>query len=360
MPPHVPSVEIEEFHFPSAPIQGLPTSNTGFISLAGRGPLLGPLRSFVDFERVAPANLGVNLPLAVRGFFENGGQTLYISRIAAGDPVESGLAELDPLPISILCCPDEPTIPNAAAALAAHCEKRKDRMCILQSPQPVIPAAAHRPPVNSTYAAYYYPWITVPPLAGAAPVTIPPGGHIAGVYAQIDMAYGMWVAPDDKPLLGVTGLSQNVTAAEANQLNAVGIDLLRFFPTLGNRTWGARTTSAENAEWKYVNVRRLLIYIEQSISQGIQWAVFQPDGPPLWAAVSSAIGNFLATLWRSGALKGAAAQEAYFVRCDRSSMTQNDLDNGRLICLVGVAPLQPAEFVIFQIAVWTQSPPPRA
>jgi phage tail sheath protein FI len=355
--PRTPGVNIEEFHFPSAPILGLPTSNVGFIAATGRGPLLGPLTSFRDFEQLATPNLGINLPLAVRGFFQNGGQTLYISQIAASDPLESGLAALEAQPISILCCPDEPTIPNAARAMAAHCEKRKDRMCILHSNQPVIPVATHQPPVNSTYAAYYYPWITVPSLGGGSPITMPPGGHIAGIYAQIDTTRGAWIAPDNAILVGITGISENVSSSESDQLNARGIDLLRIFPVGGARVWGARTTASESTDWKYVPVRRLLIFLEQSIDQGLQWAVFEPNGPALWAAVASSVQNFLAGLWKFGAFKGATRQEAFFVRCDRSTMTQNDVDNGRLICLVGVAPLCPAEFVIFRIGIWTQCPP---
>jgi phage tail sheath protein FI len=312
--PRTPGVYIEEFHFVSTPIQGVPTSTAGFIAVTGRGALLGPLVSFADFEHLAIPNLGVNLPLAVRGFFENGGQALYISRIAPSDPLESGLAALDAQPISIVCCPDDPTVPDAAASMAAHCANRKDRICILQSREPVIPVATHQPPVNSTYAAYY--------LA----------------------------------LLGVTAISENVTDLESDQLNSRGIDLLRSFPAAGIKVWGARTTG-EDSDWKYIPVRRLLIFIEQSVSQGIQWAVFEPNGPALWVAVSSSVQTFLASLWKLGAFQGASQQEAYFVRCDLTTMTQNDLDNGRLVCVVGAAPVRPAEFVIFQIAIWTQYPP---
>jgi phage tail sheath protein FI len=211
--------------------------------------------------------------------------------------------------------------------------------------------------VNSTYAAYYYPWITVPSLGGGALVTMPPGGHIAGIYAQIDTTRGVWIAPDNTVLLGVTAISQNVSSSESDQLNARGINLLRTFPVEGTRVWGARTSATENTDWKYVSVRRLLIFVEQSIDQGLQWAVSEPNGPALWAAVSSSVQSFLAKLWGFGAFKGATPQEAYFVRCDRSTMTQDDLDNGRLICLVGVAPLRPAEFVIFRIGIWTQYAP---
>jgi Bacteriophage tail sheath protein len=357
--PLAPGVYIEEFHFPSTPIEGLPTSKMGFVAVTGRGPLLGPLTSFADFEHVATPNLGLNLPLAVRGFFENGGQLLYISQIATSDPLESGLAVLDAQPISIVCCPDERAIPNAAALMAAHCEKRKDRICILQSSQPIIPVATHQPPVNSTYAAYYYPWVTVASLDGTSTVTLPPGGHIAGIYAQTDTNRGVWTAPDNSALLGVTAISQNIAAPESDQLNLRGIDLIRSFPAQGIKVWGARTTTSENSNYKFVPVRRLMVFIEQSISQGIQWAVFEPNGPALWASVSSSIQNFLTALWKSGAFKGTTPQEAFFVRCDRTTMTKSDIDNGRLVCIVGVAPVSPAEFVIIQIAVLTQYPAKR-
>src|SRR6267378_2643331 len=133
-----PGVYIEEAPFASHAIEGVSTSTVGFVAVTGRGPLLGPLTSFAEFERVATPNLGVNLPLAVRGFFDNGGELCFISQIAAADPLESGLAALDKQPTSVVCCPDDPTIPNAAAAMAAHCDKRKDRICILQSPQPIV------------------------------------------------------------------------------------------------------------------------------------------------------------------------------------------------------------------------------
>ena len=223
--------------------------------------------------------------------------------------------------------------------------------------QPIVPAATHQPPVNSTYAAYYYPWITVASLDGSSTVSVPPGGHIAGIYAQTDTNRGVWTAPDNVPLVGVTAVSDNVTVADANLLNSRGIDLIRSLPALGIRSSGARTTTSEDSDYKFIPVRRLLIFVEQSISQGISWAVFEPNAPPLWAEVSAVVQNFLTTLWTSGALKGATQQEAFFVRCDGTTMTQNDIANGRLVCVVGVAPLSPAEFVIIQITVVTQNPP---
>jgi uncharacterized protein len=352
--PLAPGVYIEEFPLASHPIQGLPTSTAGFVAVTGRGPLLGPLTTSADFEHVATPQLGTNLPLAVRGFFQNGGQRCFISQIATSDPLESGLLALDPQAVSLVCCPDDPTIPNAAAALAAHCEKRRDRICILQSLQPIVPVVTHQPPVNSTFAAYFYPWIAVASLDGSTNVMIPPGGHVAGIYAQTDSSHGVWVAPANIPLAGVTALSQILTGPESEQLNSRGIDLIRSFPATGIRVWGARTTTSEDSDYKYVAVRRFMIFLEQSIWQGIQWAVFEPNGPALWAALTSSIQNFLLSLWQSGALQGATQQAAFFVRCDPASMTQNDIDNGRLILIVGVAALRPAELVLIQITIQTR------
>ncbi len=318
---------------------------------------MGPLNSFLEFTQAASSNLGVNLPLAVRGFFDNGGERCFISQIAANDPLDPGLAALDAEQISIVCCPDDATVPNAATALAAHCESRKDRICILQSSQPIVQAATHQPPVHSTYAAYYYPWLTVPSLDGSSAVTIPPCGHVAGIFSQSATNRGIWVAPANIALSGVTALSEIVTTQESDELTLRGINLIRSFPSQGIRVWGARTTSISDSDWKYIPVRRLMIFLEQSIQRGTQWAVFEPNGPALWASVTSSIENFLLTLWKSGAFQGATQQQAFFVRCNTSTMTQNDIDNGRLVCVVGVAPVKPAEFVIFQISLWTQNPP---
>jgi len=352
-----PGVYIEELQFASSPIQGVSTSTAGFVAVTGRGPLLGPLTSFTEFEQVATSNLGVNLPLSVRGFFENGGQRCFISQIATTDSLKLGLAALDAQAISVVCCPDDSTIQDAAATMAAHCEKRRDRISILQSQLPMVPVATHQPPVRSSYAAYYYPWISVPSLNGSSTVTIPPCGHVAGIYAQTDATRGVWAAPANLPLAGVTALSHDLTAAEADELNSRGIDLIRNFPVQGITVWGARTTTNQDSDWQYIAVRRLLIFVEQSIAEGTQWAVFAPNGPALWVVVRSSIENFLVSVWQQGALRGSTQHEAFFVYCDQTTMTQTDLANGRLVCIVGVAPLRPAEFVIIQINVLTQYPP---
>jgi phage tail sheath protein FI len=237
--------------------------------------------------------------------------------------------------------------------MAAHCEQRKDRVCILQSPQPVMPDASHDVPVHSSYAAYFHPWVTVVGLDGAATVTVPPGGHVAGVYARVDSERGVWAAPAGVRLVGVTGLSQQLNSAETDVLSARGINLLRFFPGRGCEVWGARTTS-QDPEWKYVNIRRLAIFIERSLGRGLEWAVFEPNGPTLWAAVRLRIEDFLLNSWRSGALAGRTPEEAFFVRCDETTMTQDDIDMGRFVVIVGVAAVRPAEFVRVRITGQTK------
>jgi phage tail sheath protein FI len=189
---------------------------------------------------------------------------------------------------------------------------------------------------------------------GAAPATLqlPSSGFTAGIYARSDINRGVHKAPANEVVLGITKFMQNVTYARQAVLNPEGINALRFFPGRSNRVWGARTMSSD-PEWKYVNVRRLFIYLEHSIDKSTQWAVFEPNNEALWANIRQAISDFLLVTWRSGALMGTKPEEAFFVRCDRTTMTQNDLDNGRLICLIGVAPTYPAEFVIFRIGQWT-------
>lgn len=209
--------------------------------------------------------------------------------------------------------------------------------------------------IDSTYGAFYYPWVVTPnPLARpgndaiAREITLPPSGFVCGIYARNDVQRGVHKAPANEVVRGALRFESDVSFAEQQVLNPVGVNCLRFFPGRGYRLWGARTASSD-PEWKYVNVRRYFLYLENSIDRGTQWAVFENNGERLWANVRETIASFLYNEWISGALLGSSPEEAFFVRCDRSTMTQNDLDNGRLICLIGVAALKPAEFVIFRI-----------
>jgi len=252
--------------------------------------------------------------------------------------------------ISIVCIPDEDKFPDVLHGdLVTHCERRKDRFAILQAAKSSKNVATLRPSETSKYAAYYYPWIKIlDPLTGM-PILIPPGGHVAGVYARVDQEKGVHKAPANEAINGVMALEFKITKGEQDVLNPKGVNCIRAFPGRGILIWGARTSSSDPA-WKYVNVRRLFIFVEKSIEAGTQWAVFEPNDEKLWARVKQTISQFLTGVWRSGALMGATQDEAFFVKCDRTTMTQSDIDNGRLVVVVGIAPVKPAEFVIFRIA----------
>ena len=236
------------------------------------------------------------------------------------------------------------------SALIIHCETLKDRFAILdpQDGLSIEGIRAFREPIDTKYAALYYPWIEVRDPSVQRNVQIAPSAHMAGIYARVDVERGVHKAPANEVIRGITKIAQDVTKREHDMLNPKNINVLRFFPGRGNRVWGARVVTSDSA-WKYINVRRLFIFVEESIDEGTQWVVFEPNDEPLWARVRQTITNFLTTVWRNGALQGAKPDEAFFVKCDHSTMTQDDIDNGRLICLIGIAPVKPAEFVIFRI-----------
>ena len=234
---------------------------------------------------------------------------------------------------------------------------RAYRIAVLDTPPNQLPGEAReeRAQIDSTRAALYYPWITVAnPLARPGredirkEINLPPSGFICGIYARNDVEQTVAKAPANEVVRGALRFESDVNFAQNQMLNPIGVNCLRYFPGRGFRVWGARTAGSD-PEIKYVNVRRYLLYLEASIDRGTQWAVFENNGPRLWANVTETVESFLYNEWVSGNLLGSTPKEAFFVRCDRSTMTQNDLDNGRLICLVGVALLKPAEFVIFRI-----------
>lgn len=237
-------------------------------------------------------------------------------------------------------------------ALISHCETLRYRFAILsvEGNAGVADARAARALHDSSYAALYYPWVLVQDPNGEPGdlLRLPPDGFVAGIYARTDTERGVHKAPANALVRGALGFATTVNAATHGVLNPEGINCLRFFAGRGNRVWGARTISSD-PEWKYINVRRLFIYLQHSIDRGTRWVVFEPNSEALWSRVRATIEAFLTDLWRSGALMGAVSKEAFFVRCDRSTMTQDDIDSGRLVCLVGVAPIKPAEFVVVRI-----------
>ncbi len=243
-------------------------------------------------------------------------------------------------------------------ALRTHAETRKAyRFAVLDTRQGIIPTEAltDKSVVDSSFAAMYYPWVVVSnPLArpdnASIPreITLPPSGFICGIYARNDISRSVAKSPGNEIVRGALRFERSISHAEQELLNPRGVNCLRFFPGRGYRLWGSRTASSD-PEWKYIGPRRYFLFLEHSIDRSTQWAVFENNGPQLWANVRQAVTSFLFAQWRSGNLLGSTPEEAFFVRCDRSTMTQNDLDNGRLICLIGVAVLKPAEFVIFRI-----------
>lgn len=261
-------------------------------------------------------------------------------------------------------------VPGRASAavqqgLIDHCELMRYRFAVLDSRREpadtLADAQAQRQQFDTKYAALYYPWLSIPDpypenAADVHDYAIPPSGHLLGIYARTDIERGVHKAPANEVVRGITGLRRNVTKEQQDILNPypVNINVIRDFRTnnRGIRVYGGRVITSD-PDWKYVNVRRLMIFLEASIERGLQWVVFEPNSEPLWARVSRTVENFLTTVWRNGALEGTRTDEAFFVRCDRTTMTQTDIDNGRLIVQVGVAPVKPAEFVIVRIGLWT-------
>ncbi|HMG54728.1 MAG TPA: phage tail sheath C-terminal domain-containing protein, partial [Kofleriaceae bacterium] len=268
------------------------------------------------------------------------------------------LEDIDDIAITIVPSISSSLVQNA---LIQQAELLKYRFAILD-PRPVKPTdddvigeiQAFRAGFDTKYAALYFPRIEVRDPFADTTIGLGPSGHMAGIYARVDVERGVHKAPANEVILGIDtangfhGLEVEITKREQDVLNPRGINALRFFPNRATRVWGARTLSSDGS-WKYINVRRIFIFVEHSIDIGTQWVVFEPNDEKSWARVRQSVSNFLTTVWRSGALFGTKAEEAFFVRCDRTTMTQDDIDNGRLICVIGIAPVKPAEFVIFRI-----------
>jgi uncharacterized protein len=289
----------------------------------------------------------------------------YIGQDAAEPIDRTGLVTLRNIEeISIIACPGRTSVP-IQNALINHCELMRYRFAALDgSPPPgdtIADVQAQRSQYDTKYAALYHPWLLIPskyPLVAGAveEYAIPPSGHMLGIYARTDIERGVHKAPANEVVRGIMGLRRTLNKEHHDILNPypVNINVIRDFRpnNRGIRIFGGRVITSDS-DWKYVNVRRLLIFIEASVDRGLQWVVFEPNAEPLWARVRRAIVNFLTLVWRNGALEGTKPEEAFFVRCDRTTMTQTDIDSGRLILQVGVAPVKPAEFVIVRIGLWT-------
>jgi uncharacterized protein len=329
-----------------------------------------PTRRSDQLENMFAFTGGANLTaFDLRSGLFGGGKERLVTLTGGNDgaePIqrtyEAALAEFEKLEdISIVAAPGHSAYQDfqgIQGALISHSEKRRAyRISVLDTrpDQTITGMRADRSRIDSTYAALYGPWVQVSnplfrPGQDNIPreITLPPSGFVCGIYARNDVQRGVFKAPANEIVRGALRFEIDINFAQQEVLNPLGVNCLRYLSGRGYRVWGARTASSD-PEWKYVNVRRYFNYLEASIDRGTQWAVFEPNGEALWANIRETVAAFLYTEWLSGALLGATQQEAFFVRCDRSTMTQNDLDNGRLICLVGVAVVKPAEFVIFRI-----------
>lgn len=388
---NVPGVYVLEVPGPKT-IQPVPTSVAAFVGQAPDPKAhLGeayPVNNWTQFmTEFVPADNAKStyLSQAVYGFFQNRGSRCFIvnmpdtDAIAGNDRPRSGMKLLEETDeISIVAAPGR-TDTASHEALTAHCEAMKDRVCILDTPNLTNtellkiaeiaggeetdhpsgegssggPAHEGALPRTSSYSTTYFPWLYVAdPLTPkqAEPVAVPPSGHIAGVWARTDIERGVHKAPANAAIAGVLNLTYRVTGAEQGDLNSKGVNCIRYFSTEGIRVWGARTRAEESSEWRYLNVRRLCIMIEESIKRNTHWVVFEPNDPTLWKSVKNEIAGFLSNVYRDGALVGATPEQAFFVKCDAETNPPESVDQGQLITVVGVSPVKPAEFIIFKIA----------
>jgi phage tail sheath protein FI len=385
-----PGVYVEEVDRGSKPIEAVGTNTVGFIGESSKGPTNEAVlitnwsqfvKTFGDFK-----DCSMYLAHAVYGFFNNGGSRCFVVNVGApesedvtatvsaggekkeekpaakgrggdrdglfigrdnGPGQRSGLKCFDEVDdIAIVVAPGQ-TSPAVQDAVLSHCETRKDRFAILDSPETISGGVDRLPkPRDSKYGAYYFPWIQVyDPEKGN--IFVPPSGHIAGVYSRVDNERGVHKAPANEIVRGALGLKYNVSKGEQDLLNPKGINAIRLMNG-GIRIWGARTLSSDPS-WKYINVRRLFIMVETSIERATQWVVFEPNDHRLWKRVTRTISSFLTLLWRNGALMGTSPEQAFFVKCDEETNPAEVVDAGQLVVEIGLAPVKPAEFVIFRI-----------
>ncbi|GAA1838652.1 hypothetical protein GCM10009682_63700 [Luedemannella flava] len=393
-----PGIYVEEVPSGARPIGAVGTSTAGFVGVAPdpNAPQHEAIavNSWSEFLRYFGGGDDTpSTPLArgVYGFFDNGGGRCYVVSVGRTDPIagggrqRSGLDLLESVDeVAIVAAPGYAD-PASYEALLAHCERLGDRIAILDPPEDVpavdrlitvattgVPpkkataksadqteaapakAATAEPaglrPRESAYGAFYFPWIVVrDPLSGDV-IATPPSGHVAGVWARNDTLRGVHKAPANEPVRGVLDLTYRVTRAEQDLLNPKGVNCIRYFASEGVRIWGARTLAAEASEWRYLNVRRLFNMLKESIAEGTNWIVFEPNDGLLWRSIRRDINAFLTRVWRDGALLGRTPAEAFFVKCDEETNPADVRDAGQVVALIGVAPVKPAEFVVFKLS----------
>jgi len=387
-----PGIYMEEISGGSRPITAVGTSTAAFLGVApAAGKHLNEpvaVSNWSQFIRefVEEGSPSTNLARAVFGFFNNGGSRCYVLNVGQGNPIagderkRTGITALETVDEAKIIAAPGYTDTLSYEALISHCEKMKNRFAILEAPDQVsdldalkkvgtagasagageegetkkkTPAARAVRPRETNCAAFYFPWITArDPLSSGVIVKTPPSGHLAGVYARTDATRGVHKAPANEPIRGALDLCFKVTREEQGELNSAGVNCLRYFPDAGIRVWGARTLAAEASEWRYISVRRLFNMIEESIERGTSWIVFETNDSRTWKSIERDIRAFLTLVWRDGALKGDTPEQAFFVKCDEETNPPEVIDAGRLVTEIGIAPVKPAEFIIFRIFQW--------
>ncbi|HEX5858049.1 MAG TPA: phage tail sheath C-terminal domain-containing protein [Microbacterium sp.] len=354
-----PGVPIEEIPSAPRPIEGVGTAIAAFIGVAEEGPFSPSfVRSPDEFARRWPGDAA--LAQAVRGYFDNGGSRAWIAPVERLEPSIAGAAvEAMDRDVTLVAITADPAAPPEVIAAAARAMSNRRALLLTEGPwadaQSAI-AAMTADPAGAVGAegpniAVYWPRVRRARGDGGVQ-DISPLGPVAGMIARIDATRGVSRAPSgsDARLAGVIDPAARVSTEEAGMLNGMGVNVIRSFQGRGTAVWGARTQSTDS-EWKYVPVRRTALYLEESLERGLSWVVFEPNAEPLWGAVRRLVTDFLLGLYREGALLGTKPEQAFFVRCDRTTMTQDDIDGGRLVCVVGVSLVRPAEFVILRVVV---------
>lgn len=377
-----PGVYVEEVAAGARPIEAVGTTTAAFLGLApnavARPGEAVAVNNWRDFLRVFGDEKSASTPLshAISGFFLNGGRRAWVVNTGPGEKVDDALHALSAIDeIAMVAAPGLTSL-AVQEALLGHCELLGTRFAILDGPAEApdlslltqvatapAPTADGQAPKEGKgsrglrpresergYGAVYFPHLIVrDPFDPTQLMTVPPSGHVAGMFALNDFQRGVFKAPANMVVRGALGLSQRLTDAEQGVLNPRGVNAIRMFTGRGIVLWGARTLAPAAGEWRYVPVRRLFIMVEESIRRGTQWVVFEPNDERLWKSIRRDVGAFLRLLWREGALQGATPEEAFFVKCDAETNSPDEIAAGRVVIEVGLAPVRPAEFVIFRI-----------
>lgn len=389
--PRAPGVYIIEKQTGARPIEAVGTSTAAFVGVAPKADAFvnvpTPVNNWTEFLNlfVPPQEPATNgggqaandtaewhLAHAVYGFFLNGGTRCYVVNTGKKGSVQDALTALERVDeVAIVAAPGQAD-PIIYEAVLKHCEDLGDRVGILDAPKEIAPTqidklkeaavvgadgkvekdSGLRPrQSDGGYGTFYFPWILVAnPFDPRQVITVAPSGFMAGIWARTDATRGVHKAPANEPIRGALNVTYRVTDGEQATLNPRGVNIIRFFPTEGIRVWGARTLAASSGEYRYLNVRRLVNMIKESIEESMRWVVFEPNDMTLWKSIQRDVGAFLLLLWRDGALMGAAPEQAFFVKCDAETNTKETIDLGYVVTVIGLAPVKPAEFVIFQIS----------